>query len=144
MYVTGSVTFDSCSLHHNTTYHTSHITCHTPHPHPRPLPLPPLPQFEFVFKGLDSLGYKEHLDYELVEATMPDNSKCVVRANVFRDHRQTVQFVDPQHSERLSQAELLVIDEAAAIPLPVVKRLLGPYLVFFASTGELIICIYVL
>jgi N-acetyltransferase 10 len=34
----------------------------------------------------------------------------------------------------LAQAELLVIDEAAAIPLPVVKKLLGPYLVFMAST----------
>jgi N-acetyltransferase 10 len=34
----------------------------------------------------------------------------------------------------LSQAELLVIDEAAAIPLPLVKKLLGPYLVFLCST----------
>lgn len=35
---------------------------------------------------------------------------------------------------KLGQAELLVIDEAAAIPLPLVKNLLGPYLVFMAST----------
>ena len=28
----------------------------------------------------------------------------------------------------------MVIDEAAAIPLPLVKSLLGPYLVFMAST----------
>lgn len=35
---------------------------------------------------------------------------------------------------KLGQAELLVIDEAAAIPLPLVKKLLGPYLVFMAST----------
>jgi N-acetyltransferase 10 len=34
----------------------------------------------------------------------------------------------------LGQAELVVIDEAAAIPLPLVKKLLGPYLVFMAST----------
>ena len=27
-----------------------------------------------------------------------------------------------------------MIDEAAAIPLPIVKNLLGPYLVFMAST----------
>jgi N-acetyltransferase 10 len=32
------------------------------------------------------------------------------------------------------QAELLVVDEAAAIPLPVLRRLLGPYLVFLSST----------
>lgn len=34
----------------------------------------------------------------------------------------------------MEQAELVCIDEAAAIPLPLVKRLLGPYLVFLAST----------
>jgi N-acetyltransferase 10 len=32
------------------------------------------------------------------------------------------------------QAELVAIDEAAAIPLPLVKKLLGPYLVFMSST----------
>jgi N-acetyltransferase 10 len=34
----------------------------------------------------------------------------------------------------LGQAELVVIDEAAAIPLPLVRNLIGPYLVFMAST----------
>jgi N-acetyltransferase 10 len=34
----------------------------------------------------------------------------------------------------LGQAELVIIDEAAAIPLPLVKNLIGPYLVFMAST----------
>ena len=47
---------------------------------------------------------------------------------------QTVQYIQPQHAAQLSQAELVVIDEAAAIPLPVVKALLGPYLVFLCST----------
>ena len=45
-----------------------------------------------------------------------------------------MQYIQPQHAAQLSQAELLVIDEAAAIPLPVVKALLGPYLVFLCST----------
>lgn len=34
----------------------------------------------------------------------------------------------------VQSAELVVIDEAAAIPLPIVKSLLGPYLVFMSST----------
>lgn len=44
---------------------------------------------------------------------------------------------------KLGQAELLVIDEAAAIPLPLVKKLLGPYLVFMASTinGSVIVIV---
>lgn len=44
------------------------------------------------------------------------------------------QYILPHEHVKLSQVELLVVDEAAAIPLPVVKSLLGPYLVFLAST----------
>ena len=39
-----------------------------------------------------------------------------------------------QDAYALGQAELLVIDEAAAIPLPLVRKLMGPFLVFMAST----------
>lgn len=45
-----------------------------------------------------------------------------------------LQYIQPHEHEKLSQVELLVVDEAAAIPLPVVKSLLGPYLVFLSST----------
>lgn len=44
------------------------------------------------------------------------------------------QYIHPADAVKLGQAELLIIDEAAAIPLPLVKNLLGPYLVFMAST----------
>jgi len=44
------------------------------------------------------------------------------------------QYIHPTDAHKLGQAELLVIDEAAAIPLPYVKSMLGPYLVFLAST----------
>lgn len=44
--------------------------------------------FEFVFKGLDALDYKEHLDYDLVESTNPDFGKAIVRVNIYRSHRQ--------------------------------------------------------
>ena len=70
---------------------------------------------------------------------------------------QTIQYILPQDAHRLSHAELLVIDEAAAIPLPMVRmlqksplpltccaitlfvlhqveKLMGPYLVFLSST----------
>jgi N-acetyltransferase 10 len=54
--------------------------------------------------------------------------------NVHRQHRQTIQYIRPEDAHVLGQAELVVIDEAAAIPLPLVKKLMGPYLVFMAST----------
>ncbi|XP_003693902.1 RNA cytidine acetyltransferase [Apis florea] len=90
--------------------------------------------FEFIFKGFDALGYQEHLDYGLVQSTNPEFNKAIIRVNVFRDHRQTVQYIHPTDAHKLNQVELLVIDEAAAIPLPYVKTMLGPYLIFLAST----------
>ncbi|KAJ1752604.1 N-acetyltransferase 10 [Coemansia sp. RSA 1821] len=90
--------------------------------------------FQFVFKGFDALGFEEHVDYDIVQSTNPDFRDAVVRVNVFRKHRQTIQYIQPQDAYTLAQAELVVIDEAAAIPLPLVKKLMGPYLVFMAST----------
>jgi len=90
--------------------------------------------FEFIFKGFDALDYQEHLDYEIIQSTNPDFNKAVIRVNIFREHRQTIQYISPTDSHKLGQAELLAIDEAAAIPLPYVKELLGPYLVFMSST----------
>nr|DBA17534.1 TPA: hypothetical protein GDO54_002963 [Pyxicephalus adspersus] len=90
--------------------------------------------FEFIFKGFDSLHYQEHLDYEIIQSLNPEFEKAVVRVNVFKEHRQTIQYIHPADAVKLGQAELVVIDEAAAIPLPLVKSLMGPYLVFMAST----------
>lgn len=89
--------------------------------------------FEFVLKGLDALGYEEVADWDLQRGT-GEWKDTVVRINVFRGHRQTIQYIQPQDHAVLSQAELVVIDEAAAIPLPMVRALLGPYLVFLSST----------
>lgn len=99
----------------------------------------PLPEnlrtfFEFVFRGFDALGYTEHMDYDIVQLTRPALHQAVVRVDVKRGHRQTIQYIAPADHQLLGQAELVVVDEAAAIPLPVVRRLLGPYLVFMAST----------
>jgi len=91
--------------------------------------------FSFLFVGFEALDYQEHTDYEVIQSTDPSMGRAVVRVNVFRSHRQTVQYILPKDGAKfLTQAELLVIDEAAAIPLPVVQSMLGPYLVFMCST----------
>lgn len=91
--------------------------------------------FAFLFVGFDALGMNEHTDYEIIQSTDPALNKAVIRVNVFKAHRQTVQYVDPTDAPRfLSQAELVIIDEAAAIPLPAVEAMLGPYVVFMSST----------
>ena len=90
--------------------------------------------FEFIFKGFDILNFLEHTDFSIVQSTNPDFNKAIVRVNIYRHHRQTIQYIQPQDAYTLGQAELLVIDEAAAIPLPFVRKLMGPYLIFIAST----------
>ncbi|RMZ66877.1 nucleolar ATPase Kre33 [Pyrenophora seminiperda CCB06] len=90
--------------------------------------------FEFILKGFDSLNYVDHQDYTIMQSTQPDQNKAIVRIELHRQHRQVIQYIKPEDSHVLGQAELLVIDEAAAIPLPLVRKLMGPYLVFMAST----------
>jgi N-acetyltransferase 10 len=90
--------------------------------------------FEFIINGLKALKYVEHIDFEIVYETIPEIGKLITRINLFRAHRQIIQYILPHESEKLAQAELVAIDEAAAIPLPIVKNLLGNYIVFLAST----------
>lgn len=93
--------------------------------------------FEFLFRGLDALGYEEHLDYDVVQSTQAELAKCIVRVNVHRQgqHRQTVLYIQPEDAHLLGQAELVAIDEAAAIPLPLVQSLTsGPQTVIMSST----------
>ncbi|KAK0425983.1 hypothetical protein QR680_009485 [Steinernema hermaphroditum] len=91
--------------------------------------------FEFIVKGFEAMDYLEHTDYELIQSTDPEFNKATVRINITREHRQTIQYIHPSEAGKLGQAELVVVDEAAAIPLPLVKELIsGPYLVFLAST----------
>lgn len=51
--------------------------------------------FEMVLKGFDALEYKEHVDYEIIQATAPELNNAVVRINIFRAHRQTIQYISP-------------------------------------------------
>lgn len=94
--------------------------------------------FEFVLKGFEALHMKQHMDYELLYSTDENQSKTIVRINVFREHRQTIQYVNPVEVSKnrlvCQAAEIVIIDEAAAIPLPIVKSFFGPYLVFLSST----------
>jgi len=91
--------------------------------------------FEFLIKGFEALNLKEHADYEIQYSNGNEKQKCIVAINVFRNHKQTIQYIEPTDAARLIQAELLVIDEAAAIPLPLVKALIsGPHMSFLSST----------
>ncbi|CCW69681.1 unnamed protein product [Phytomonas sp. Hart1] len=90
--------------------------------------------FEFAVRGLKDFGYVETTHFEVLQSTNEDFARCIIRIQVFKEHRQTIQFVLATDAETFAQAELAIIDEAAALPLPVVKRMLGPYLIFLSST----------
>jgi N-acetyltransferase 10 len=66
---------------------------------PRPENLKTL--FEFIFKGLDALGYEEHLDYDIAQSTNPGFNNAIVRVNIFRQHRQTIQVIPASCSKTL-------------------------------------------
>lgn len=99
--------------------------------------------FEFIEIGLQSLGYLEHKHFELVRSKTIDSRvggdfshsvSRLIRVNIFKDHRQTIQYIKPEDYHLVSQAEIVVMDEAAAIPLPIVKKFLGNHLFIFSST----------
>jgi len=90
--------------------------------------------FEFVISGLKSLNYREKIDFDVHFSTDVDMKSVVVKINVFKDHKQSINYIHPNHVSIISHAEIIVIDEAAAIPLHVVKNLMGPCLIFMAST----------
>ena len=97
--------------------------------------------FEFLLKGLEALHYDEKTDYDVLKHRTESGVDVPARVDVFQTNeeggpttRQMVQYVSPSDSHRLAHAELVVVDEAAALPLPVVEKLLGPYVVFLAST----------
>ncbi|KAL8450589.1 hypothetical protein Emed_002461 [Eimeria media] len=112
--------------------------------------------FEFIQKGFVAMGYREQADFQVTMETVGMGSrgpketdtsgaassglyerqgvKAITQIEVYRHHRQIIKFIFPHEKDALMQAELLVVDEAASIPLPVVKKLLGPYVVLLSST----------
>lgn len=94
--------------------------------------------FEFALKGLKAIHFNEHHDYNVIKSNDPEHGNAVIRINVFKDHNQTIQYIDPleayQNKLSIQMSNLFVIDEAAAIPLPIVKTFLGSQLVFLSST----------
>ena len=82
------------------------------------------------------------MDYDLIRSTNPDFNKALVRINVKRGQRQLIQvshftsaegewnkipcqYIHPSDAVKLGVAELLVVDEAAAIPLPILASLIS-------------------
>ncbi|ELQ73971.1 putative P-loop ATPase fused to an acetyltransferase [Trachipleistophora hominis] len=89
--------------------------------------------FEFVLRGLRGKGYKENADFDITRIFKGRSyvQKIVVKKN----HRQIIEyhgFLDKMDR----YPDLLVVDEAAAIPLPILKDLIRANIVLMASTMD--------
>lgn len=94
--------------------------------------------FDFVCRGLQALKYQEHMDYTLTynQASGRDATKQIIAVHIHRSHRQVIQYIPPDQIDKFASAEIVAIDEAAAIPLPVVRALMHQpnRLTFLSST----------
>uniref|UniRef100_A0A5K3F4M6 RNA cytidine acetyltransferase n=3 Tax=Mesocestoides corti TaxID=53468 RepID=A0A5K3F4M6_MESCO len=95
---------------------------------------------QFVVLGLRALKYEEHVDYAVYRSDDPEHNKAIIKVEVTRRlYRQSLVYLQPWEAAAGSgggwQPDLFCIDEAAAIPLPMVRQMItGPKLVFMAST----------
>ena len=89
--------------------------------------------FEFLIKGLNVLNYVEHKDYTIQEGT-GEFKGSIISIDINKNHKQTIRYILPTDILLFQLAELLIIDEAAAIPLNIVKRILPDCVTFMAST----------
>ena len=102
--------------------------------------------FQFLIEGLKALKYQEHYDYTVGynygmdnggttgsenhnikgEKAGRENIKCIVSVEIHgrKTQRQKVRYVRPMDVDKIVGAELVAVDEAAAIPLPIVRQLM--------------------
>jgi N-acetyltransferase 10 len=89
--------------------------------------------FEFVIKGLNQLNFIEHKDY-IVQEGIGDFKGVIVNITINKNLKQVIRYISPSDILIFQMAELVIIDEAAAIPLNIVKRIMPDCLTFMAST----------
>lgn len=94
--------------------------------------------FEFAIKGLKAVHMTENNDFNIIRSSDQDQNNAIIEIRFNKNHKQSIKYIDPveaSNSRRsMHESDLLVIDEAAAIPLPIVKTLVGPQLIFISST----------
>ncbi len=88
--------------------------------------------FEFVVKGLIALNYREHKDFEIQQGVEEPFKNNIIKINIFKDHKQSISYILPTDVNIFQMSELLVIDEAAAIPLHIIKRIMRNLILIFS------------
>jgi N-acetyltransferase 10 len=88
--------------------------------------------FAFVFIGLKILNYEENKHFEIIQDS---KLKFIVKIEIFCTHKQSITFLFPNEIEEIkNDIELLIIDEAASIPIPILESICGSFVVFMSTT----------
>eukprot|EP00746_Dinoflagellata_sp_MGD_P159708 gnl/MRDRNA2_/MRDRNA2_86751_c0_seq1.p1 gnl/MRDRNA2_/MRDRNA2_86751_c0~~gnl/MRDRNA2_/MRDRNA2_86751_c0_seq1.p1 ORF type:complete len:753 (+),score=-45.39 gnl/MRDRNA2_/MRDRNA2_86751_c0_seq1:551-2809(+) len=91
--------------------------------------------FEFVLKGLESLDFYEHVDFQVFRnnhSSLPFQGFLRIELNTKR--RQFVQYIRP--STEKTKSDLLVIEEVTSIPHLLIDRMLGTCPVFLSCSHD--------
>lgn len=88
--------------------------------------------FEFISVGLNAIGYKKMVDYKITY-TFEKKKRLISKIDILKGIKKTVEYISPFDTIKY-YPNLLIVDEAASIPLEYLKRLLKVKLVFLSST----------
>ncbi|TBU06459.1 helicase [Hamiltosporidium magnivora] len=88
--------------------------------------------FLFVENGLKELNFEKNKDYQIY-FTKINNKKFVSKISITKYFKQIIEYVDPRIGLKL-YPDLVVVDEAAAIPMSFLKPFLECNVVLMAST----------
>ncbi|TBU18756.1 putative P-loop ATPase/acetyltransferase fusion protein [Ordospora colligata] len=88
--------------------------------------------FEFTVSGLEALGYTKYVDFKIIYQ-FRGNQRLVHKIQITKTKKQIVEYFNPLDDLK-KYPEMMVIDEAAAIPLTSLMKLVNPNLVVMATT----------
>ncbi|KAI5187147.1 N-acetyltransferase 10 [Nematocida homosporus] len=86
--------------------------------------------FQFIIQGLMANGYKDQIDYHVNYSR--ENKRLIEKIVISKTHYQSVRFSIP--AKPAYSPSLLVVDEAAAIPLTILSSMIGMYPTLLSST----------
>lgn len=88
--------------------------------------------FTSIINGLNNLGYRKMTDYKIIYS-FEGKKRLIRKIEITKNGKKFAEYVHPIDEIKFYPS-LIVIDEAASIPLPQLKKLLNCQKVFMATT----------
>nr|UXY87538.1 N-acetyltransferase 10 [Cryptomonas curvata] len=88
--------------------------------------------FAFLFIGLKILNYEENKHFKILQDS---KLKIIAKIEIFCTHRQNITFLFPNEIENIKESiDLLIIDEAASIPISILESINRSFVIFISTT----------